>query len=60
MYFAEDGAVEGKVYRDSALPPGVSVVGPAVIESPATTVVIVPGTAAERLPSGSLLLTRVA
>lgn len=60
MYFADEGAVEGKVYRDGALPPGTPVIGPAVIESSATTVVIVPGTAAERLPSGSLLLTRVA
>jgi hypothetical protein len=38
----------------------MSVQGPAVIESSATTIVIVPGVAAKRAPSGSILLTSVA
>ena len=60
MYFAGEGAVDGKVYRDSAVVEGVRVLGPAVIESPATTIVIVPGMAAERVTSGSIVMTPVA
>jgi N-methylhydantoinase A len=60
MFFAGDGVVDGKVYRDSGLTAGMSVQGPAVIESSATTIVIVPGVAAKRASSGSILLTSVA
>jgi N-methylhydantoinase A len=60
MFFAGEGVVDGKVYRDSGLSAGMSVQGPAVIESPATTIVIVPGVAAKRASSGSILLTSAA
>ena len=56
-YFAELGLVETPVRYFETLQPGEKVVGPAIIESPVTTVVIDPGAAVERTPIGSLLIT---
>lgn len=57
MYFAETGVVAGKVYREAALAPGAHIFGPAVIESPATSIVVNPGVHAARAASGSIILT---
>ena len=57
MYFAQTGIVAGKVYRDAALTPGTAIWGPAIIESPATSIVVTPGVHAMREASGSILLT---
>ena len=57
-YFSETGLavemVEVKVLQFEAMQPGVIQEGPAIIESPVTTVVIEPGAAAERKSSGTL------
>ncbi len=60
MFFPGIGTVQGAVHRAGALAPGTAVFGPAVIEAIATTIVVVPGTCAQRLPSGSILLTNCA
>jgi N-methylhydantoinase A len=57
MYFAETGVVAGAVYRDAALAPGDRIMGPAIIESSATSIVVNPGVRASREASGSILLT---
>lgn len=57
MFFPGSGLVNGRVYRSSGLETGALIHGPAVIEAVATTIVIVPGTCAQRLASGSILLT---
>lgn len=56
MYFPTLGRVEAQVVHLDGMAPGKAVVGPAVIESPFTTVVIDPGNRAERLASGSLVV----
>ncbi len=56
MYFPTLGRVDARVVHLDGLAPGKPVVGPAVIESPFTTVVIDPGNSAERLTSGSLVV----
>ena len=53
-YFSESGVVEARVLLFVELAPGEVVEGPAIIESPVTTVVIDPGATVERTPSGSL------
>lgn len=43
-YFQENGAyIETAIYREDELAPGSTVLGPAIIESPVTTIVINPG-----------------
>ena len=56
MYFPTLGRVDARVVHLDGMAPGKTVVGPAVIESPFTTVVIDPGNRAERLASGSLVV----
>jgi N-methylhydantoinase A len=57
MYFAETGPVDGVVWRLEDMNEGQEVSGPAVIESPFTTIVIDPQARAELRASGSLVLT---
>ena len=56
MYFPNLGRVDARVVHIDSMEPGTPVEGPAVIESPFTTVVIDPGNQAERLASGSLVV----
>lgn len=57
MYFSELDTVQGKVVVLDDLAEGDVVLGPAVIESPETTIVCPPGASAMRLASGSISLT---
>ena len=53
-YFPGHGRVPTVVRRFEAIEVGERIAGPAIIESSFTTVVVNPGTVAERRPSGSL------
>jgi N-methylhydantoinase A len=53
-YFSGKGFLDSAVVRFEAMQPGEPVSGPAIVESSFTTVVINPGSIAERRPSGSL------
>ena len=53
-YFRDAGEVDAAVRHFDSLEPGEPLEGPALIESPTTTVVIEPGATAERSESGSL------
>lgn len=53
-YFPGHGFLETHVRRFEAMRPGEQIVGPAIIESSFTTVVMNPGATAERRASGSL------
>jgi N-methylhydantoinase A len=55
-YFSGAGLVEAEVHRFSSLVEHEAVAGPAIVESPVTTLVVPPGATVERLASGSLLL----
>jgi N-methylhydantoinase A len=54
VYFPGAGRVTATVRRFEAMKPGETMAGPAIIESPFTTVVVDPGATAERRPSGSI------
>jgi N-methylhydantoinase A len=54
IYFAETGYVDATVRRFEAMTAGEKLAGPAIIESPFTTVVVDPGAVAERRKSGSV------
>ena len=54
VYFSGAGFVEAAVRRFETLRVGEKLAGPAIVESPFTTVVIDPGATAERRASGSL------
>jgi N-methylhydantoinase A len=54
VYFSGTGWVDAEVRRFAALGTGEAVPGPAIIESPFTTIVLDPGATAERRSSGSL------
>ena len=56
-YFAGYGPVEADVELFEAMEPGATVDGPAIIESPFTTVVVEPAAAAVRTDGGSLVIT---
>ena len=56
-YFVDTGLVDARVRLFEAMSSGEVLVGPAIVESPVTTVVIDPGATAERTSSGSLLIT---
>jgi N-methylhydantoinase A len=56
VFFTSTGFVEAEIRSLAAITPGEVVAGPAIIEGPATTVVIEPQAAARRLPSGSLVI----
>jgi N-methylhydantoinase A len=55
-YFEGMGRVDTAIHRLEALAPGAPIVGPAVVESSFTTIVLNPGATAERSPSGSLVI----
>jgi N-methylhydantoinase A len=57
MFFPETGIVSGRVVRSGAIPLDTLIAGPAIIESPTTTIVVAPGTNAVRAASGSVLIT---
>ena len=59
VYFSGHGALTAEVHALHAMPVGSPVNGPAIIESPFTTVVVEPGARAERRRSGSLVLGAV-
>ncbi|SNB72327.1 N-methylhydantoinase A [Arboricoccus pini] len=54
VYFSSTGWSDVPVARFEAMPPGLKVTGPAIVESSFTTVVIDPGTVAERTSGGGL------
>jgi N-methylhydantoinase A len=54
--FPAHGAMDAPVRRLDALPEGVTFAGPAILESPFTTVVIDPAARYVRQPSGSLVV----
>ena len=54
VYFAETGYVDATVRRFESMKAGEQLPGPAIIESPFTTVVVDPGATAERRASGSV------
>ena len=54
VYFTGHGLVDATVRRFEAMNEGEVLAGPAIIESPFTTVVVDPGATAERRASGSL------
>jgi N-methylhydantoinase A len=54
--FPGAGAVDTAVHRLEALERGATVAGPAIVESPFTTIVVDPGGTLTRADSGSLLL----
>lgn len=56
VYFAGVGPVDAVVRLFEAMETGEALEGPAVIESPVTTIVIDPGASATRTSSGSLLI----
>lgn len=55
-FFPDAGEVEATVHRFEALGTGRTVPGPALVESPVTTVVVPPGATVERAATGSLLI----
>jgi N-methylhydantoinase A len=55
-YFGATGFVEVPLYDFERLTPGPSIRGPAIVESPFTTIVVDPGARARKLASGSLLI----
>jgi N-methylhydantoinase A len=56
-YFAGHGSVATEVQLFEAMEPGATVEGPAIIESPFTTVVVDPGATAARTEGGTLVIT---
>ncbi|WP_214609055.1 hydantoinase B/oxoprolinase family protein [Rhodococcus qingshengii] len=57
MYFAKTGYVEAEVHSLESMPVDEVFSGPAVVESPFTSVVVDPGATVVRKGSGSLVLT---
>ena len=56
IFFEDGGALDARIYHVEDLEANGAVPGPAIIESPFTTVIINPGAAARRRPSGVLLI----
>jgi N-methylhydantoinase A len=54
VYFEGLGSVHARVHRAAEMEVGANVTGPAIVETPLTTVVIEPGASVERCASGSL------
>jgi N-methylhydantoinase A len=55
-YWTQTGTIEAQVYFFDALVPGEILPGPAIIESPVTTVIVDPGATVRRTSSGSLVI----
>jgi N-methylhydantoinase A len=56
-YYRGHGWLESVVSGGSALVPGTVLAGPALVEEPAMTIVVAPGSTLEVLPSGDLCLS---
>lgn len=56
VYFTEIGWSEVPIHGFAALPTGAELVGPAIVESRFTSVVIVPGAAFQRSAEGNLVV----
>jgi N-methylhydantoinase A len=56
LFFVETGRITGQVESFETIEPGAVVTGPAIIESPVTTVVVRPDAAATRTPTGSIVI----
>lgn len=56
VFFPQQGHVEADILRLEYMPVGDSFAGPAIVESPFTTVVVDPGATVTRVGSGSLVL----
>jgi N-methylhydantoinase A len=56
VYFSGYGSMRAQVRSLAALAPGATLPGPALVESPLSTIVIEPGTVAER--AGASLVVR--
>jgi N-methylhydantoinase A len=56
VYFSGHGAQQAQVRALGSLEPGERLVGPAIVESPLSTVVIEPGSVAERRAGGDLVV----
>jgi N-methylhydantoinase A len=59
VYFAGAGTVDAAVVSFDELEPGRVLAGPAIVESPWTTIVVDPGATVERTASGSLAIQPV-
>jgi N-methylhydantoinase A len=57
VHLAGAGWTELPLHRFAALPAGAPLAGPAIVESPFTTIVLPPGSRGRRLPSGTLEVT---
>ncbi len=57
IYFADRGWIAAAVVDVESLPEGAACVGPAVLESPFTTVIVPPGARAHKTDLGTLVLT---
>lgn len=55
-YFRETGEVDVALANLDAMPDGAKVAGPAIVESPFTTIVVNPGAVARKAPSGSVII----
>ncbi|RLA05257.1 MAG: hydantoinase/oxoprolinase family protein [Gammaproteobacteria bacterium] len=55
-YFSEVGEVETRVYRFDALPEDLMMEGPAIVETPFTTIVVDPSASFKRTQSSSLVV----
>jgi N-methylhydantoinase A len=55
-HFAGAGRIETEVRRVAQVAPGERIEGPSIIESPVTTIVLDPGSSAQRTETGSLVI----
>jgi N-methylhydantoinase A len=56
VFFSGVGAIDAAIWRLEAMAPGTRIAGPAIVESSFTTIVLNPGSSAERAQSGSLVI----
>lgn len=59
LWFRDTGAVDGTVYDRKRMPSGLEIIGPAVIESLDSTVLVPPSWKAKMDPDGFVLLARL-
>jgi N-methylhydantoinase A len=57
VYFGDDGWVETDVYRRTALDPGATVDGPAILEEAGSTSIVPPDTSAEVTEFGNVVIS---
>lgn len=56
VFFAGEGWIETPIVRFETLPVGRPFQGPAIVESPFTTIVVTKGASMSRVPSGSIVI----